>query len=451
MQNFANWFNTNEAAEHYAAELFATLRGDSDPNLWVHFTQTPKFGVNPKPTHGDPAGIYAFPKKYVLSNQINANHMFVGYPYAYIFKLKPNTRILNLHTTTNSQADDFIKRYDANPEKSLLYSSRDAEKPGGRLWHALQSLKGGTYKSHGLNKKLRDMNYDAVYDEDGIIHSNEKEQILILTPSVCEIVKFIQLGNMTDRIKKLAWQFMSLVAQNLYGSNNYQVRSSKRYSERVIYANGNYNDKRMIMWFTYYLNNDRSDRHLYGTVNISSNEIIRDYSLDLKQSVEVRAETEMDLETEAKKVSDYFKEKLKSATFREPKDEKVAKLANEVAKIFGYTKPPLIQQERAEITRNYKLGHVNINMRYSDYDGNYSLTIVLKTVDPFGAQIAGSSEMDDPITRQMVEEALKDVEAKIYEHYNPDPDKHPQSWKFDAPWRGQKLIKLLNFVKAKVT
>jgi hypothetical protein len=461
MENFTKWFKIHEDAEQFASELFQALKNNTTPDLYVHFTQTPKIGINPKPTHGDPAGIYAFPKKYVLSSKINSNTMFVSYPYAYIIKLKPETRTLNLQNVSQQQADQFVEKH-----KSMIAADRldhlnssgqwAPKSPGEKFWQALQYLKQSNYKANGLNGLLRKMNIDAVYDEQGIIHNNEKEQLLVLTPNVIEVVQFVQLGNMSNRIKKIAWQFISLCANNFFGKD-YKVSSSRRYSNRVIYAHGVYNGKDMSMWLDYYIENDKSDRKFYGSVHLASRQLVSN-SNNLKYPVEVNIEDALsknylNMNEKAKRISDDFKEEIEKLEFREPKDATVKEVANEINKIFGLTKSPTPNREREGesigITRNYKLGRLTINIYYSDYSKKYQVSIIIKTTGAFGVQINGTAESEEPNAKELVSNAMKHLESQIYTHYHPDPDKHG-TYNYDYSWRGKGLIKFLDYIKAKI-
>ena len=78
MITFKKYILLQEYTREIMPEIYAALEKYDDPMVGVHFSKgvpkgrdrkvnVPHLGINPRPFHNDPIGIYAFPKDYVLS------------------------------------------------------------------------------------------------------------------------------------------------------------------------------------------------------------------------------------------------------------------------------------------------------------------------------------------------------------------------------------------------
>ena len=178
-------------------------------NSFVSFTDIPKLGIRPFPSHSGPLAIYAYPSKILLKNEVP----YAGdRKYISLFELKSDSDIINLSKVRSS---DYLK-YLAKIEKMYFekmeddtvyyeirrYSSNildDFEKymlpfksnPGFNLWNLIENYVEKTnfslYESEKAgaiwNKTLRLLGINAAYDDGNhIIHPNEPYQIAVFDP-----------------------------------------------------------------------------------------------------------------------------------------------------------------------------------------------------------------------------------------------------------------------------
>lgn len=157
---------------------------DWGPN-WVHYSKVPYMKVNPKPFHQDPAGIYLFPEGF------KTHSFWPEHAYKFIVTLKPNIRVLDFATMDIPQIYSFMDRlgvgekFNAEVDSYKDFKSFDSSNPKDLLrvaWDKVKTLYG--YRQWGaVNAALRKLGYDAIFDDLGVILSNEI-QMLVLDPRI---------------------------------------------------------------------------------------------------------------------------------------------------------------------------------------------------------------------------------------------------------------------------
>lgn len=170
-------------------------------NIFIHFTNVEKIGVNPQSTYKTPTGIYAYPLEYVLSKE-RLNKLPFAYDYKYVFVLQCNTDILDLQEYEmqdfNADYNKLKHWYISNSNDHQLFdttldlesvtSHAKVDMPGGYLWYVLYNL--SDKKPAIWNKLLRYLGYNAIVDHgDGVIHSNEPTQALFTSINAISILK----------------------------------------------------------------------------------------------------------------------------------------------------------------------------------------------------------------------------------------------------------------------
>lgn len=249
-----------EFTEELMPEIFKHLRNEKDPMVGVHFSRgfvkRDKIGnpikigkdikrephlITKKPhwefdgetnkktskfdsSHGDPVGIYVFPKHYILSGGLKRNGGFAKYEYFYI--IKPNRskcKILNLSTISDSEVSEILTKMEIPEEyqnidnKEIYKYGINFDKPGEKLWQILKSFlrKHGT-DSYAWNKLFKKAGYNCIVDEgDDIIYNGEPEQIIYLEPNSYEIVYSNENKNiMSVIISKIFQSFPELDKRN---------------------------------------------------------------------------------------------------------------------------------------------------------------------------------------------------------------------------------------------
>lgn len=167
---------------------------DYEDELYVHFTDIEKIGINPQSTYKTPAGIYAYPFKYVKDKIIKFDSLSLPYgdtlKYIYVIRATSD-KILNLekYTKNDLKRDEHkLSVYGDKKYFNNLYPNVDT--PGGKLWRDLYVICGSNVFL--WNALLRGLGYDIVYDNDeGIIHENEPTQAIFLTVKAFQVVKLI--------------------------------------------------------------------------------------------------------------------------------------------------------------------------------------------------------------------------------------------------------------------
>ena len=160
----------------------------------------PKLGINPKPMHRDPMGIYLYPVDWLLSGTErirNGMQYGLDFKYYYVCDIKlndPNGIILQKITweqigtlaQRNGWKDDLdeFRKLPPEEQKKILPSYCNPNVPGSFLWHFVEKLKD---KIH-WNAAFRGVSF--IQDAGGsIIHTNEPDQILVLNPAVIRVVE----------------------------------------------------------------------------------------------------------------------------------------------------------------------------------------------------------------------------------------------------------------------
>ena len=207
MITFKKYLLLNEWTRELMPEIYAALEKYDDPMVGVHFTKgiperddkkkrVPHIGLNLRPSHSDPIGIYAFPKDYVLSGQLELNSSFRQFTNFYIVKPSAKAKILNLSTMTDEDAINILRQMgiDENEYKSAdIYHKSGKMEAGHRFWGTLEKMRKKIYgdydKNLSWNKLFKKTPYNVLYDEgSAIIHSREPSQIVYLDSSVMEVL-----------------------------------------------------------------------------------------------------------------------------------------------------------------------------------------------------------------------------------------------------------------------
>ena len=205
MITFKKYILLNEWTREIMPEIYAALEKYDDPMVGVHFSKgvgdigdkkTPHIGLNMNPFHHDPIGIYAFPKDYVLKGSLERNAGFRDSVNYYIVKPSSRANILNLSTMSEQDAIDILKKMgigeNAYRNQNVYHKSGKLD-VGHKFWGTLEVMRkqiyGNLSKNVSWNNLFKKTGYNVLYDDgDGIIHSNEPNQIIYLESSAMEVL-----------------------------------------------------------------------------------------------------------------------------------------------------------------------------------------------------------------------------------------------------------------------
>ncbi len=221
---------TDSYTPFLAAKKYAKL-----PNLYIHFTDVYKLGINPRKTHADPHAIYFYPAKWILDEE-----NWSGFQYAvnmkYFFLCQVDTsNFLNLSKLTMPEADRLMENAGIS-DIWQMYGKNFGTNPGKRFWNFLDMLnvepsKRDNPKHHQLpyikwNQFWSTTEYDGFSDTKGIVNEGEKQQIGVLNPRT---IKIIESGE-NKNVKSISMQFY----EEIIKKNNINV-SYQGYQENGKY------------------------------------------------------------------------------------------------------------------------------------------------------------------------------------------------------------------------
>lgn len=202
-----------EYTEGRMPRIFSALKKDDNPYTGVHFTNWDILTFNPKPSHYDPIGVYAFPKDWVLKNGLKAQSGFRNYKHAYIVKPSSNANILNLNMDEDT-ARSLIKQMglpdDLYDNPNVYHRSTKNITPGHRFWGALEYYNNQDRAPNNLwwNKLFKKTGYNVLIDPGlAIIHSNEPQQMVYLDRSSVQVINMFSNEEKLSVVRRLMEAF----------------------------------------------------------------------------------------------------------------------------------------------------------------------------------------------------------------------------------------------------
>lgn len=195
----------NEVLWHERSPLYDVLM--QNRKRFIHFSSTPKLGVNPKKSHTDPHGIYFYPVNWLLTyvNDNDRDQYALDMPYYFLADIDFSSRGYLMSKMT---MDDVEKIARENGWYPLLMnmlgvakqdwprmSSIFMDKPAKAMWRV---LKNNREFNRSDNFGLKGIDY--IYDDGtGTIHPNEPSQVLVLNPRILRNVTMGENRNVSIR------------------------------------------------------------------------------------------------------------------------------------------------------------------------------------------------------------------------------------------------------------
>lgn len=186
------------------------LAAKQHPGALIHFSHINKLGINPNKTHRDPPGIYFYPIRWLLGDDVGLSQYGHHMEYYFICKLKPGLHMLNLGHVTSAQArglasrNGWLKEFEeilADPK--LLVDVRPhsepkrLKKPGYFLYSAMDYLANKRGKSWLAMLK----GFDGIVDPGtGTIVEDEPFQYIVFKTGDIEIIEQGENRDNSDRI-----------------------------------------------------------------------------------------------------------------------------------------------------------------------------------------------------------------------------------------------------------
>jgi len=147
---------------------------------WVHYSNAEIVNMNPKQFHQDPLGVYLFPKEFKTEGTT-----WKEKKYKYLVKFKGG-KVLDFSDIDIKKAKEITSKVISEEKKRDVFLEEidNSKNPRYRFYELVrQNFMGIPAK---FNKALRDMGYDAVFDDTKTIHSSEV-QLIVLNPSKIKV------------------------------------------------------------------------------------------------------------------------------------------------------------------------------------------------------------------------------------------------------------------------
>ena len=186
---------------------------DWDTGKWVHYSDFNMLKINPSPFHQDPIAIYFFPEKFKPKAS-----MWKNKKYKFVITLKPTARVLDFSNITDEQLNSMLTATNATEMYQNYiqqYPPKDKNKKLHMAWEMMRSSMvlgsgGGRAK---WNTILRDLGWDAIFDDTGSIHSSEVQLMIINPTIVASIEKTRSKIDGFSAMKKVIDDFVNLLEQ----------------------------------------------------------------------------------------------------------------------------------------------------------------------------------------------------------------------------------------------
>lgn len=473
MQEFKDFILASEGVADYLPKLFTKISTDPryrDPDLWFSFSNIPKLGVNPRPSHRDPYGIYLFPKRYVLSTSFGKNTGFFNMPYVFVVKIKPGAHLLNLGSVTRDDAIRILTTMGLQSQVPMLDadSRYGGVQIGQKLWQILDQYIAPEKGRNGeWNVLFSRAGYDGVIDPNtAAIHSNEPDQAVVWSPSQLQIVDLVD-NNMESSSKNLVFRILRSIADALFGPGKYEFSGqSSPYRETYYKVVGSHLGKRYQVSMKYKKEGERHNE-LSSDVSIYSLDSADHNSTSERVSIEYQRD---DFAHQIANVAAKFREFMDQDIGRQSSQEdnvaaKVHEVAAAVWGLFGY-QPPVQRPgyNSASTRKQYPWGTLILNVSYSgkkswsddlpSFRGDMTIVPSSKNSSSRETTLHGNSEVPadtspEEIAPRMVKEMLANAETAIYQHYNPDPNMHSNDWtRYEWADRGRRFLSALDRIKS---
>lgn len=200
-------------------KVLKALAGYSDwAGKWVHYGSEPFLKLNPKQFHQDPAAIYLFPMDFKPAGQWQDKR------YKFVISVDDGLKVLDLSKLKKNEMLDLARKVGLEIESDKL-NPTEYSSSADLWWSALRAHFMG--RPGKFNKALRELGFDAIFDDTKSIHSLEI-QLLVLNPSKIKVVETIdQLRTGYEEINKL----LKMVEKKSSNYGNLRIEKPKKVYE----------------------------------------------------------------------------------------------------------------------------------------------------------------------------------------------------------------------------
>ena len=158
-----------------------------DTGTWVHYSQEPFVKIRPKQLHQDPAGIYLFPEKF------DPEGGWWKFRYKFLVRVQGLRKVLDLAHLSEKDSVALYEKLVPPEDRELKPGDFRRTDHANIMWDSLRHyffLGRGRRGAGAWNRELRDLGYDAVFDDTGAIHTVEV-QMIVLDPTKVKVIEMV--------------------------------------------------------------------------------------------------------------------------------------------------------------------------------------------------------------------------------------------------------------------
>lgn len=182
----------NPELDQNASAYDQLLPYKNDPDVYIKFSKSSRFGKVQKSNDDVPVGLYAYPLKQTWADfNVEKTKNFDNYPYAnkrpyiHVFKYSFPITIIDSYKNIDRDAHVLKSRYSHLVNLDQELERLSYKKPFEQLWrltkHIANELSPNNYKPH-WTKILRALNYNGFKDKTGTAHKGDAAQVFLLKP-----------------------------------------------------------------------------------------------------------------------------------------------------------------------------------------------------------------------------------------------------------------------------
>lgn len=307
-------------------------------DVYIHYTELNKLGVNPQKGHHDPFGIYFYPLKFMFGEDYTIFQYGFSMKYYYICKIDTKN-FLKINNITFSDIERFFKLAGLINIFNNINFGDINKRNDKKLWEVLDMLvvEPKLRKSYNNLPQIRwnaffsKIGYDGIIDNKGVINMNEPEQVLVFNQKTITILEHGEnkiekniYQKFFDELKnKINPDYFDGKYKTIKDSTIYMIKTKKNNSSINIEINLSNNN---IVFF--YICND-----LLKTKKIRIN-IFGELKQSVIYSISNTYERCLNDSDKNKNIEDYTDEKFNTM----------------LQNIFNYIKPESIQYETDKIS-----------------------------------------------------------------------------------------------------
>lgn len=462
---FNGFFSTSDA-KSMLPYLFSELEKYNGKNdIFVHFSDVPKIGINPKQRYTTPLGIYFFPIDYVLqNNNIRNNSVFLEKPFVFVVRLLTD----NILDLGKLDTEDILEMAEKVPEvkqklkqriKDYAMDEDELDLTPSDLMRVIEDL---DYMKRYLSsfKFFRSLGYDGIIDSGtgALFGDSEPNQLVLFDIKSFEVIERIenetysfnkneklapkrQYSDMNRFIEKRKYEIAMLAANIIFDNGTNGIKSLNKIKNSSNHTNylqitGYYNDYPIIINTSINSFSNSLSNNMWITLTTSFLSFYySQQSTYISKQFSVSMLDEESISDVVNEISSNIKDELSKIQLRKPNKDILLKIGS-VAKRFGINGTEVLNEfnESYSITKKISLnkfytpnGSIYFSSKCDKYGNSYNILINLTAFDRknFGHRLYSSIEISKEdmenntyeITEKSILKCIEKLKNDLERHY----------------------------------